>query len=112
MGELRILLTNEPRSYREAIASVIRVLRPNTEVFVAGHEDLDAEVRRLGPQLVVCSQATPLVELRSLVWVELYPDHGSISTVSIDGERSTVADLELADLLVTVDRAEDLAKAS
>ncbi len=110
MCELRILLTNEPRSYREAIASVIRALKSNTEAFVAGPEELEAEVRRLSPQLVVCSHATPTVELRSLVWVELYPDHGSISTVSIDGEHSTVADIELVDLVSTVDRAEYLAK--
>ncbi len=111
MGGLRILLTNEPRSYREAIAGAVRALKPNTEVFVAGPENLDAEVKRRSPHLVVCSQATPLVERRSLVWVELYPDHGSISTVSIDGERSTVVDIELADLLITVDRAEDFARA-
>ena len=112
MCELRILLTNEPRSYREAIASVFRALKPNTSVFVAEPEELDAEVQRLSPQLVFCSHVTPTVELRSPVWVELYPDHGSISTVSIEGERSTVADIELVDLLSTVDRAEDLAKAS
>ena len=111
MGELRILLTNEPRSYREAIAGAIRAIKPNTEVFVAGPEELDAKVEHLSPQLVICSRATPTVELRSLAWVELYPDHGSISTVSIDGERSTVVGIDLADLLSTVDRAEDLAKA-
>lgn len=108
MGELRILLTNEPRSYREAIAGALRAPKPNTEVFVAGSEELDDEVQRLSPQLVVCSRATPTVELRSLVWVELYPDHGSISTVSVDGERSTVAGIELAGLLSTIDRAEVL----
>ena len=112
MGDLRILLTNEPRSYREAIAGAIRVLKPNTEVFVSGSEELEAEVKRLSPQLVICSHATPFVELRFPAWVELYPDHGSISTVSIDGERSTVVDIELADLLSTVERAQDLAKAS
>src|SRR4028119_1793743 len=82
MGELRILLTNEPRSYREAIAGAIRSIKPNTEVFVAGPEELDAKVKRLSPQPVICSHATPTVELRSLVWVELYPDHGSISPIS------------------------------
>jgi hypothetical protein len=112
VGELRILLTNEPRSYREAIAGAFRALKPNTEVFVAGSEELDAEVKRLSPQLVVCSRATPTVKLRSLVWVELYPGHGSISTVSICGERSTVVGIELTDLLSAIDRAEDLAKAS
>ena len=111
MGELCILLTNEPRSYREAIAGAIRAIKPNTEVFVAGPEELDAKVKGLSPQLVICSRATPTVEFRSLVWVELYPDHGPISTVSIDGDRSTVVGIDLADLLSTVDRAEDLAKA-
>ncbi len=111
MGELRILLTNEPRSYREAIAGAFRALKPNTEVFVAEPEALDAEVERLGPQLVVCSRVTPTVEVATLVWVELYPGHGSISTVSICGERSTVVGIELADLLSTIDLAKDLAKA-
>ena len=112
MGELRILLTNEPRSYREAIAGTFRALKPNTQVFVAEPEELDAEVERLRPQLVVCSRATPTVEVTTLVWVELYPGHGSISTVSICGERSTVVGIELADLLSAIDRAENLAKAS
>jgi hypothetical protein len=80
-------------------------------VFVAGSAELDAKVKRLSPQLVICSRAPPTVELRSLVWVELHPDHGSISTVSIDGERSTVVGIDLADLHSTVDRAEDLVKA-
>jgi len=112
VGELRILITNEPRSYREAIAGAFRALKPNTQVFVAEPEALDNEVKRLRPQLVVCSHATPTVEVAALVWVELYPGHGSISTVSICGERSTVIGIELADLLSTIDRAEELANAS
>jgi hypothetical protein len=112
VGELRILLTNEPRSYREAIAGAFRALKPNIQVCVAEPEALDTEVKRLSPQLVVCSRATPTVEVGTLVWVELYPGHGSISTISICGERSTVVGIELADLLSTIGRAEDLAKAS
>lgn len=112
MGELRILLANEPRSYREAIAGALRALKPNISVFVAESEQLDDEVKRLSPQLVVCSRATPTVDLRSPVWVELYPGHGSVSTINIGGERSTVVEIELADLLSTIDRAEDLTRAS
>jgi hypothetical protein len=90
----------------------LRALKPNIQVCVAEPEALDTEVKRLSPQLVVCSRATPTVEVGTLVWVELYPGHGSISTISICGERSTVVGIELADLLSTIGRAEDLAKAS
>lgn len=106
----RILLTNEPRSYREAMAGAFRALKPHTEVFVAEPEALDAEVARLSPQLVVCSHASPTVKIEALGWVELYPGHGSLSTVSVGGQRSTVVGIELADLLRTIDRTEALAR--
>ena len=107
---MRILLTNEPRSYREAMAGAFRALKPHTEVFVAEPEALDAEVARLSPQLVVCSHASPTVKIEALGWVELYPGHGSLSTVSVGGQRSTVVGIELADLLRTIDRTEALAR--
>jgi hypothetical protein len=110
MSGLRILLANELRSYRETLAAAFRILKPNTEVFVVDPDELDAEVERLGPQLVICSRATPTVETESLAWVELYPEHGSVSVVSIGGERSTIAWIELGDLLRIIDRTETLAR--
>ena len=112
MCDLRILLANEPRSYREAMAGAFRVLRPGAEVFVVDPERLDAEVRRLGPQLVICSRTTPTVETRSVSWVELYPEHGCVSVVSVGEECSTVVGIELADLLWIIDQTEGLAQAS
>ena len=112
MCDLRLLLANEPRSYREAMAGAFRVLKPNAEVFVVDPDALDAEVEHLRPQLVICSRVTPTVEIRSVSWVELYPEHGSVSVVSVGGERSTVTGIELADLLWVIDRTEGLAKAS
>lgn len=38
-------------------------------------------------------------------WVELYKDHGSLSSVSVRGEQSTVEEIEIPDLLLIVDRA-------
>jgi hypothetical protein len=107
---LRILLANEPRSYREALSATFRILKPNTEVFVIDPDKLDIEVERLSPQLVICSRATPTVKIQSLAWVELYPEHGSESVVSVGGERSTIAEIELADLLRVIARTESLAK--
>ena len=52
MCGLRILLANEPRSYREAIAGAFRVLKPTAEVFVVDPTMLDAEVERLTGSLL------------------------------------------------------------
>ncbi len=110
MSDLRILLANEPRTYRETLAAAFRILKPNTEVFVIDPDKLDGEVERLSPQLVICSRTTPTVESQSLAWVELYPEYGSVSVISVGEERSTIAWIELADLLRVIDRTESLAR--
>lgn len=110
MSGLRILLANEPRSYRETLAAAFRILKPNTEVFVIDPDKLDGEVERLSPQLVICSRTTPTVETRSLAWVELYPEDRSVSVISVGGKRSTIAGIGLGDLLLVIDRTESLAK--
>jgi hypothetical protein len=112
MSGLRILLANEPRSYRETLAAAFRILKPNTDVLVVDPDELDAEVERLSPHLVICSRATLTVKARSLAWVELYSEHGSVSVVSVGGERSTVAGIGLGDLLMVIERTETLARES
>ena len=101
----RVLLANEPRSYRQAIASVLRSLRPELEVKEMEPGALDRELRRSVPQLVICSRATPAVRGTAPAWVELYTDHGPLSSVAIGKETSTVSEIDLADILLIVDRA-------
>jgi|SRR5829696_6009402 hypothetical protein len=103
MNGARVLVACEVRSYREAIAAAFRLLRPNVEVFEAEDEDLDWEVGRLGPDLVVCSRLTAWVENRAPNWVELYPEYGQRSVVSVRGERSTIEEIQLSDLLSVID---------
>lgn len=100
----RVLLANEPRSYRQAIAGALQALRPDVEFEEIEPESLDAEVGRLAPQLVICSHVTPAVRAAASSWVELYTDYGSISSVSIRLERSKVEGIEISDLLQIVDR--------
>lgn len=103
-GESTILVANEPRSYREAIATVLRELCTVHEVLVAEPEALDLEVARAAPGMVVCSRATSLVEKRAVVWVELYPNHGRLTVISIGGRRSTLREIQLKDLISIVDQ--------
>ncbi len=104
MNGVRILVACEFKSYREAIAAAFRVLRPDVEVFEAEEEDLDREVVRLSPELVVCSQLTTRISASVHSWVELYPRCGSQSFVSVQGERSTIEEIQLSDLLSIVDK--------
>jgi hypothetical protein len=99
MGLRRILVANELTSYRQSIAIVIGELHPNVEVLEVHPETLDREVARVGPDLVICSRVTTVVEERVANWIELYPECSPFSTFCIDGERSAMGDVQLSDLL-------------
>ena len=102
MNTKRIIVSNELRSYAEAVSLALRMLCPGADVFEVEHRYLTREVRRLRPDLVVCSRVNDAIRAQVVSWVELYPECGSSSVVSIDGERSTVEDLKLSDLLEVV----------
>lgn len=99
------MLATEPRSYRQAIAHILRALRPGLDVDETDQASLDRELRRGVPELVICSRATPAVQGKASAWVEPYTDDGPLSSVAIGRERSTVPGIELEDILRIVDRA-------
>jgi hypothetical protein len=104
-AELRVLLANEPRSYRESIAAVFRQLRPDLEVRVVEPEALESNVARFDPDVVICSRVTGAVRERVPVWVELYPEHTAHSVASEGGRRTEFAEVQLLDLIEILDRA-------
>lgn len=107
MTGTRVLVANEPRSYREAIAIVFRRMRPDIEVVVTDPDVLDADVERYAPNLVVCSRATEKVRSHAAAWIELHPGGEARSVVNIEGRRSTLNNLQLSDLLSAVDQVVD-----
>jgi len=102
---LRVLLANEPRSYRESIAAVFRQLRPGLQVKVVEPDALDSSVALFDPDVVICSRVTETVIERVPVWVELYPEHAAQSVASEGGRRTEYAEIQLDDLLGILDRA-------
>ncbi len=109
---LRMVVANDPRSYREVMAGTLRTLRPDVEVILIEPQDLDLQIVGLDPHLVVCSNLTDTVRARSLGWVVLYPDGQSHAMVCIDGTSSTVEDMEFEGLLSVVDRVDRLVNIS
>ncbi len=111
MDQLRILVANEPRAYRDVIAGAFQALRPQATVSTAAPEDLDREVLRQAPQLVICSQLTDVVRTWPPAWVLLYPNGESRAVVSLAGEQTTVGEIEFGFLLGLIDRTEQRLRA-
>lgn len=102
-----MLLANEPRVYREVIADALKKLRPLIEVVSCEPEDLDAEVARLEPHLVICSEATGAVKDSSLAWILLYPDGEDRAEIGGSGEGVPLPlATKVANLLKAVDETE------
>ena len=104
---LRVLLANEPRSYRESIAAVFRQLRPGLQVKVVEPDALESNVACFDPDVAICSRVTGTVIERVPVWVELYPEQAAHSVASEGGRRTEFAEIQLGDLLGILDRAAD-----
>ncbi|QIN78435.1 hypothetical protein GBA65_07750 [Rubrobacter marinus] len=108
MTKMRVLLANEPLSYREILAWVLMMLKPTWEVRVAEPGQIDAEVRAFSPHFVICNRVTPAVEAMAPAWVELYPDFGPLCRVRSSDGRYAVSEMEFTDLLGLAEGAEQL----
>ncbi len=112
MRQFRILIANEPRSYREVIAAALRALRPQMEVIAVEPVMLDGEVINHNPHLVVCSEFSAVVQRHALAWVMLYPGGAGWATICIAQECVTVEHIELDRLIEVIDQTEHLAQLS
>ena len=106
---MRMLLANEPRAYREALAAALQALRPQVEVVAVEPAGLDGAVACLAPHLVVCSRLTPSVRALALAWVLLYPGGQPHAVVRVAGRETPVAGIDLDRILAAVDQTALLA---
>jgi hypothetical protein len=109
---VRVLVTVEPRMYREAIALAVQRARPNSEVMLVPEEVLDGQVEDFAPHVLVRNDSDGVVPERLLESVVcrmevLYTD-GMVARVSVGGRSYTIEDASIEDLLSLVDEAEDL----
>ena len=111
MGDTRtmlVLAANEPRSYRELVVATLRELRPDLRAVAVAPEELDREIARLRPDLVVCSRLTGTARTLPLSWVLLYPDGASGAVTSVSGEQEERAGMDIDAFLAVVDRTRAL----
>ena len=109
---VRILVTVEPRMYREAIAFALQSNRPEAEVMVVPEEVLDGQVKDFAPHVLVrndSDQVVPEGLLGSVVCrMEVLYTDGMAARVSVGGNSFRIEDATMEDLLALVDEAEEL----
>lgn len=110
MNVTRTLIATDLLSYREALSIALRELRPEVEILESRMVYLDHEVRRLLPNVVICSEATALVKDRILHWIELYPACQSRVTINSFGRQRVVEDIQLTEIVSLMDEAGKLVR--
>jgi len=108
---VRVLVTVEPRMYREAIALAVQSDRPGAEVLLVPADVLDGQVAGFAPHVLVRNDsdaAVPEWLLESVVVrVEVLVKDGMAARVSPrGGEPYVIEDACIADLLALMDEAE------
>lgn len=105
MSTFRILVANEPRSYRDAITQVLQAMRPQFSAVSEEPADLDDVLRRHEPTLVLCSRVTDWLLANIPAWIILYPAGAPLVVASIGGKQRTLTDVDINDLLELVDES-------
>ena len=106
---MRVVVANEPRSYRQLLAGVLQRLRPAALVWAAEPGALDGAIARLRPHLVVSSRLTASSELHPISWVLLYPGGENRVVTCVAGNREEREDIGVEELLSVLDRTELIA---
>lgn len=112
MARTRVLVAHgdEYHAYREVIAAGLRALRPHAVVATCTPDELDAELERFGPHVVVCGVPGRPDPGHTPVWVERPPEVGRPARVRVGDRRREAPGLTLEGLLRVVDEAEALVR--
>ncbi len=108
---VRVLVTVEPRMYREAIALALQRNRPEAEVMLVPADVLDGQVKDFAPHVLVRNDSDGVVPeglLGSVVCrMEVLYTDGMAARVSAGESSYTIEDATMEDLLALVDEAEE-----
>jgi hypothetical protein len=84
-------------------------LRPHLQVLIVEPEDLEAEVARLSPEVVICSLSEPTTAPARIAWVQYRPYDEPAARIRVGARRWELSEVSLEDLLSVVDEAERIA---
>ncbi len=106
---MRILIAINPRMYREVLALSLHQHRPDAVVLISPPGDLDGEVERFKPHLLVCSEgAVQDIPPGVLCRVEIMFSDGLDAKIGVHGRVAEAKDVGTEDLLALVARTENM----
>jgi hypothetical protein len=107
---MRVLIAYEERHhlYSDAIEDLLRRRRPHISVRNVPLEELNDQLGRFVPHLVVCSEWNTVDPGDLAAWIELSPEPDELSKFCVDGQHSEASNPSLGELLEVVDEAEEL----
>jgi hypothetical protein len=106
-GRVRVAIA--PRSYREAVALYIHQHRPPAEVLIAPPGELEREVGRFRPHVLVCNETTDDVRDSVPSWVEILFEDSLSANMKVDELRTRkIEDIGMDDVLGVLDETEEL----
>jgi hypothetical protein len=108
---MRVLVAfgEEHRAYREVVAAGIRIMRPRADVATSTPTELEGEIGRFDPHVVVCVAPSPVADTAVRpAWVTLDLRPGRAAKVRVGSRRRELPSPTLEDLLRVVDEAEEL----
>ncbi len=98
----RVLITVEPRMYREVLIIALRGRPPLVESVLAEPAALDHAAGRFEPHLIVCSHVTQKVRDGTASWIEVQVKDGLEAVTCVDGRRSKIRDLRLEGVMNSI----------
>lgn len=101
---MRVLVSNEPRVYREVLAAALQEMRPTAEVEMIEPAALDAEIVSKKPGLVFCSALTEAIRRGASAWVLLYPEGEGRAVLGVGNREHDITEVDLSALLDVVDQ--------
>ena len=109
---MRVLIAYEERYhiYGDAVEDALRHRRPRVSVMRVPLEDLEDQLERFVPHLVVCSRPNTVDRGGVGAWIELSPEPAEPSRFCIGGEQSEAVNPQLVGLLKVVDEVEELVR--
>ena len=105
-----IVYEDSHRSYGEAMVGAVRASRPGLEVALAHLRELEAELERFDPHLVVSSRPNTFEARGRAAWVLLSDDPEEPSEVCIDGRHRRLENPSLEEMLGIIDETGDLVR--
>jgi hypothetical protein len=103
-----IVYEDSHRSYGEAMVGAIQASRPGLEVALAHLRELEAELERFDPHLVVSSRPNTFEVGGRAAWVLLSDDPEEPSEVCIDGRHRSLENPGLEQILEIIDDTAEL----